>query len=124
MKKKILIIENDDMIREMLKQAFEAEDFDVFIAEDGAIGLSMIEKEKPDAILLDIMMDNVNGIEVMKSLNEKSKGILKKVVIMTNASENSFVAAALEYGVTSFIVKGDHDIEKVISIVKKISGTI
>lgn len=116
--KKIIIIEDDKISNGFLRKAL-SEFFTVESYYDGQTGLEGIHKSKPDLILLDLMMPGVNGFDVLKDLKAHSPELLEKVIIMSNSSENNFVATALEYNVTSFIVKGDYDLVDIVEMIKK-----
>ena len=64
--KKILVIEDDNMISSMYKTKFEAEGFAVFIADDGAKGLELAKQEKPDIIMLDVILPRLDGFSVLE----------------------------------------------------------
>lgn len=116
--KKIIIIEDDKITNGFLRKAL-SEFFIVQSYYDGQSGLDAIHKEKPDLILLDLMMPGLNGFDILKDLKATEPELLKHVIITSNSSENNFVATALEYNVTSFLVKGDYDLVDIVEIVKK-----
>lgn len=116
--KKIIILEDDKVNNDFLKKAL-SEFFIVQGYYDGKTGLDAIYSEKPDLVLLDLMMPGINGFDVLKDIKEKAPEILEKIIIVSNSSENNFVATALEYNVTSFVVKGDYDLVDIVEIVKK-----
>ncbi len=116
--KKIIILEDDKVNNDFLKKAL-SEFFTVQGYYDGKSGLEAIYSEKPDLVLLDLMMPGINGFDVLKDIKEKAPEILERIIIVSNSSENNFVATALEYNVTSFVVKGDYDLVDIVEIVKK-----
>lgn len=116
--KKIIILEDDKITNDFLRKAL-SEFFVVESYYDGKTGLDALFSKNPDLILLDLMMPEMNGFDVLKNIKEKSPELLEKIIIMSNSSENNFVATALEYNVTSFVVKGDYDLVDIVEIVKK-----
>lgn len=116
--KKVIIIEDDKVTNGFLRKAL-SEFFTVQSYYDGQSGLDAIHAEKPDLILLDLMMPGVNGFDILKDIKATAPDLLSKIIIMSNSSENNFVATALEYNVTSFVVKGDYDLVDIVEIVKK-----
>lgn len=116
--KKIIILEDDKITNDFLRKAL-SEFFTVESYYDGKSGLDAVYTKKPDLILLDLMMPEMNGFDVLKNIKEKYPELLEKIIIMSNSSENNFVATALEYNVTSFVVKGDYDLVDIVEIVKK-----
>ncbi len=117
--KRIIIIEDDKVTNGFLRKALSEFFSTVESCYDAQSGLDAIRKEKPDLILLDLMMPDLNGFDILKDLKTNSPELLSRVIIMSNSSENTFVATALEYNVTSFVVKGDYDLVDIVEIVKK-----
>ena len=86
MSKKILIIEDDRALRETTTAFLEAEGFRILQAPDGVQGLKSAEKEKPDLVLLDMMLPAKSGIEVCKALREK--GILVPIIFISGEKKD------------------------------------
>jgi DNA-binding response OmpR family regulator len=84
---KIAIIEDDQAIAQMYRLKFESEGYTVETAEDGELGLKLVELMKPDIILLDIMMPVMTGDEMLEKLRATSFGKDVKVIILTNMGE-------------------------------------
>ncbi len=84
MAEKILLIEDEELIVTLLQKKLEQEDYHTLIARDGEQGLKKIREERPDLILLDIIMPKIGGIEVMEKMNKDQE--LKKipVIIISN----------------------------------------
>jgi DNA-binding response OmpR family regulator len=115
----IAIIEDDQAIAQMYRIKFEAEGFSVQTAENGKIGLELLETMKPDIVLLDIMMPEMNGDEVLEKLRATPWGKDLKVIILTNMGEQEAPPKLKELGVTAFIVKAEMTPRQVADIVKK-----
>jgi len=115
--KKILIVDDDKAFLWILRQSLESVGFSVSFAEDGENGLEMAEKEKPDLILLDILMPKMDGIEVAKGLKEK--GIKLKIIFLTNLKDIEHMSQAVEITKeTDYIVKTETPIDQIIVRVK------
>jgi DNA-binding response OmpR family regulator len=84
--KKVLIIEDDEQYREILKKTVEKEGYQVLMAVDGETGLSIAQQEHPDLILLDILLPRADGIMVFRKLREDEWGKTVRVIILTNLS--------------------------------------
>ncbi|MEI9913439.1 MAG: response regulator [Candidatus Saccharibacteria bacterium] len=84
---KIAIIEDDQAISQMYRFKFEGEGYDVETAENGRIGLELAEKMKPDVILLDLMMPEMTGDQMLEKMRTTSWGKNIKVIILTNMGE-------------------------------------
>src|SRR3989344_898582 len=104
---KVAIVEDDQAISQMYRIKFESEGFEVETAENGKLGLELCEHMKPDIILLDLMMPEMNGDEMLKKLRETDWGKNTKVIILTNMGEQEAPANIKELKVESFIVKAD-----------------
>ncbi|MBN1331423.1 response regulator [Candidatus Dojkabacteria bacterium] len=115
--KKVMIVEDDKPISEVLKIKLDAEGFDVTVAENGKIATDLLAQGKYDLILLDLIMPEMNGFDVlewMKKENNKTK-----VIVLTNLSQPSDVEKAKKLGASDYIVKSDIDLSKVVEMVSK-----
>ncbi len=119
-KVKVLIIEDDSYISDMYKIKFDSENFETTVAEDGIKGIKEIERQKPDIVLLDIVMPKVDGFSVLKMIkkNENSKDI--PVVMLTNLGQKENVERGFELGATSYIIKAHFTPSEVVKKVKEI----
>src|SRR5437870_12623979 len=104
---KIAIIEDDQAISQMYRIKFEAEQYEVETAENGKLGLELSEKMKPDIILLDLMMPEMTGDQMLAALRKTDWGKNIKVIILTNMGEQEAPASLKEQGVKRFIVKAE-----------------
>lgn len=116
---KIAIIEDDPAISQMYRIKFEGEGYTVETAENGVLGLKLAEAIKPDIILLDLMMPEMNGHDMLKKLRAVSWGKSIKVVILTNMGEQEAPEGIRDLGVSAFILKADMTPRQVAEIVKK-----
>ena len=102
---KILLIEDDSFLVEMYTTKFELEGFEVVSAEDGKKGLDMVKKEKPDIILLDILMPKMDGFAVLDALKKDTAMADIPVILLTNLGQKDdvkklTVALMREYNMT------------------------
>jgi len=88
---KILVVDDSDDTREMMTKLLELESFTVVTAEDGSIGLDVAEMERPDIIITDINMPNLNGIEMIRRLRKQPQ--FSRVPIMAITAYGNGVAA-------------------------------
>lgn len=116
---KIAIIEDDQAISQMYRFKFEAEDFEVQTADNGRLGLALIESMKPDMILLDLMMPEMNGDEMLEKLRAAPWGKDRKVIVLTNMGEQEIPQRVKELGVNAVILKADMTPRQVADLVKK-----
>ncbi|HVV66861.1 MAG TPA: response regulator [Candidatus Saccharimonadales bacterium] len=119
---KIAIIEDDQAISQMYRFKFEAEGYDVQTAENGKLGLELIQKMKPDIILLDLMMPEMTGDEVLVKLRESSWGKNIKVIILTNMGEQEIPDIVKKMGVSGIILKANMTPRQVADLVKQNLG--
>lgn len=116
---KVAVIEDDMAISQMYRLKFEAEGFEVQTAENGKLGLEMLEGFKPAIILLDLMMPEMNGDEMLAELRKKPWGKDIVVIILTNLGEEEAPKSLKELNVHSFIVKAEMTPKQVAEKVKK-----
>ncbi len=114
---KIAIIEDDQVISQMYRIKFESEGFTVETAENGKLGLQLIEDMKPDIILLDLMMPEMSGDEMLVQLRKQPWGNIP-VIILTNVGEQEIPENAKQLGVKKFILKADMTPKQVVDLVK------
>lgn len=104
---KVAIIEDDMAISQMYRLKFETEGYEVQTADNGRLGLELTEEFKPDIILLDLMMPEMTGDEMLAELRKKPWGKDITVIILTNMGEEEAPKSLRELGVHSFIVKAE-----------------
>jgi len=117
MKKKILIVEDESSLLSALVEKLTKEGFETLEAKNGEEGLVMAKKEKPDLILLDIVMPVMDGITMLKQMRNSDWGKEIPVIMLTNLSEDDKVDESLENGAFEYLVKSDWKLE---DVVKKI----
>lgn len=117
MTKNILIIEDEVDIREAMAEAVQDAGFNVTTAANGAIGLSLALEQKPDLILLDIIMPIMDGHETLKKLREDEWGRNAKVIVLTAMDDVINIASAHEGSITDYIIKAHSSLD---DIVKKV----
>jgi DNA-binding response OmpR family regulator len=120
MSKKLLIIEDDIVLQNALGEYLSTEGFEISSAEDGEIGIQKALSEKPDLILLDIVLPKKDGYEVLEKVrsNDDTRNI--PIVLLTNLGSIADVEKALELGATTYLVKADYKLEEVTAKVKEI----
>jgi len=119
MKKKILIVEDEPSLLKILRDKFKDEGFEVFEAMNGIEGLEGALKNKPDLILLDIVMPRMDGMTMLKKLRQDSWGKGVSVMVLTNLSNSREIEEAVKNGVFDYLVKTDWKLDSVVSKVKQ-----
>jgi len=115
---KVAIVEDDVAIAQMYRFKFEAEGYQVETAENGRLGLELAEKMRPDMILLDLMMPEMTGEELLTAMRKTAWGKDIKVVVLTNRGEQEIPDSVREQGVTAVILKADMTPRQVAELVK------
>ena len=119
-KKRILIVEDDKALREMYQMRLSINNYDVIEAKDGEEGLDLAIKEKPDLILLDIMMPKMSGMDVLDILKSTPETKDIPVIVLTALSEESVKSKGLVYGAEDYLVKAQTMPGKVVEKIEKI----
>ncbi len=121
--KTILIIEDDINLVEMYQAKFSMEEFNVLTASDGAEGVAVALEEKPDVILLDILMPKVNGFEVLKQLKESPESRDIPVIVYTNvgtAESDERRDLAFSLGAADYLIKALHEPDAIVDRVNRL----
>ncbi len=105
-RKKILVVDDSFTARRFMGQAIKVSlKCDIVLAEDGAEGLKVMLKEKPDVVVLDMMMPFMNGIQVLKTMKKDNVLCKIPVIACTAVEDNSVVKQIIEIGVAKYIKK-------------------
>ncbi len=118
-KKKVLIAEDDQLISKMYKTKLEADGYKVITADNGAAALEAVKSEKPDIILLDIIMPQLDGFSVLKELKSDNATKSIKVLMLTNLGTDEDMAKGKELGADDYIVKASMTPSQVSAEIKK-----
>lgn len=119
---KIAIIEDDSVISQMYRMKFEADGFEVQVANNGKDGVSLAEQFAPDIILLDLQMPLMNGDEALKLIRKEEWGKNIPVLVLTNLGEEEAPKDIRSLGVEAYIVKADLTPRQVVEKVKSTLG--
>ena len=117
---KILFVEDEPNLQKTISEVLVQEGYKVFGAGDGEEGLKIAKQEKPNLILLDLILPKKDGFEVLKEL--KADNDLKDipVIVLTNLEGVGDVEKALEIGATTYLVKANYKLEDVVAKIKEI----
>jgi len=121
MKKNILLVDDDPLIIRMYQNKLSKEGYTVKTAFNGEEALIQVMKEKPDLILLDIMMPKMNGVETLKALKGEPKTEMIPVIILTNLGDNpEDVKNAKDLGALDYLVKSEITLRELSERVKRV----
>lgn len=119
---KIAIIEDDSVISQMYRMKFEADGFEVQIANNGKDGIELVKELGPDIVLLDMQMPVMNGDEALREIRKADWGKTVPVMILTNLGEEEAPKDIRSLGIDSYIVKADLTPRQVVERVKTALG--
>jgi len=119
---KIAIIEDDQTISQMYRMKFEADGFDVQLANNGKRGVDLVKTFKPEIILLDLQMPEMDGAEALTEIRKHNWGKDVPVIILTNMGEEESPKSLAALHVKSYIVKADFTPSQVVGKVKETLG--
>lgn len=119
-KAKILLIEDDEILRDLCVTKLQKEDYQVITAIEGQEGLSKIKEEKPDLVLLDIILPGIDGFEILKRV-QKTGGYLTKIpiILLTNLGQEKDIEKGKELGARDYLVKANLTTEQIIEKIKQ-----
>jgi len=115
--KKILIVEDDPLMSRVYCTTFKIKGYEVEAAMDGEEGITKTSSFRPDLVLLDVMMPKKNGFEVLNTLKSDPSTRSIPVVMLTNLAGEKDMETALACGALKYIVKSDHDPDKVADMI-------
>lgn len=116
---KVLLIEDEEILGDVLKEKLEQEKFTVEWATDGEAGMAKVKPFSPDLIVLDLILPKKDGFTVLKELKADPKFKTIPVVVLSNLGQDEEIKKALALGAVDYMVKAQHPINEVIEKIKK-----
>ncbi|QPJ65139.1 MAG: response regulator transcription factor [Candidatus Nitrohelix vancouverensis] len=104
-KEKVLVVEDEEDIQELLAYNLTKEGYEVYRADTGEMGLEQFRSKNPDLVLLDLMLPGLSGLEVCRKIREDSKHANVPIVMLTAKGEESDVVKGLELGADDYVTK-------------------
>lgn len=117
---KILIVDDDLMISDMYLLKFRESGFEAEAASDGKTAVQMIEKDQPDVVLLDIVMPQMDGFDVLREISKKNLAKKPKVILLTNVGQKEDVEKGMSLGAVEYIIKANFTPSEVVEKVKAV----
>lgn len=117
---RIAIIEDDPTISQMYRMKFETEGFNVRMARNGEIGVAIVKSFKPDIILLDLQMPEMDGAEALRLIRADPDSKTTPVIVLTNLGEEEAPSEIRSLGIHSYIVKANYTPRQVVAHVKEV----
>lgn len=121
---KILIVEDDMQLRNSLRDKIKYEGFSVVTAKDGIIGLKTAIKEKPDLILLDVIMPKMDGLKMLSELRKNKWGSTALVILLSNDDDPDHISETLKSNAADYLIKSDWRLDEIINKIKDTLGLI
>jgi DNA-binding response OmpR family regulator len=122
MSKKILIVEDDKFLRELISKKLKGEGFSVSEAVDGEAGLKQIKEIKPDLVLLDLILPSIDGFEVLSRVKEDPAIKSIPVIILSNLGQKEEVERGLKLGAYDYLIKAHFTPGEIIEKIRNILG--
>lgn len=116
----ILLAEDDHFLATALGDKLTREGFRVFKAKDGEEALTLARVEKPDLVLLDLIMPRKNGFQTLEELKKDADTAAIPVLILSNLGQESDIAKAKSLGAIDYLVKSDWPMSEVVARIKKV----
>lgn len=120
MAKKILIIEDDKFLRDLISQKLLKESFDIAQAVDGEDGIKKIKEEHPDLILLDLILPGIDGFEVLTQMKADPSLVSIPVIILSNLGQKEDIEKGLKLGANDFLIKAHFTPGEIIEKIKNV----
>jgi CheY-like chemotaxis protein len=117
---KVLVVEDDNNLREIFEMRLQAEGYDTLSAEDGEKALDIATREKPDLLIADIMMPKLSGFEMLENLRAVPGDYHPKVIIMTALGQDEDQARGQKLGVVKYLVKSQVTLEDFVRVVREV----
>lgn len=116
--KKILLVEDDQFLSSLLKNRLEKESLLVVVADDGQKALDILKKEKPDVVLLDLILPGISGFDVLEKIRAESTTKALPVIIISNLGQEEDRKKVAALGVADYFVKAETPIDILVEKVK------
>ena len=119
MKKKLLIIEDDDLIRDLYKRQLELADFEIDAYSNGKDGIAAAQKHPYSMILLDVMLPEMNGIEILQKLKQDPATKAMPVLFLSNLGQDAVINEGIALGAIGYLVKVSLTPNQLVEEIKK-----
>lgn len=120
--KKILVIDDDQFFCKTLEGALPAEKYTLVSAEDGEVGLEKLKSEKPDLIILDLMMPKLDGTAFLKKLQESTDLPKVPVLVSSNLSSVKKISDVMTMGAVGYVIKSDESLQSIVQDIERVLG--
>lgn len=116
---RILVVEDEEFLSKVMADKLKKEGFEVFVANNGEEGVALAKEHKPDVMLLDLIMPQKNGFEVLEELRADPSTRDTKVIILSNLGQPDDIEKGKALGAVDYFIKADTPIYEVVKIINK-----
>lgn len=119
-KRKVLLVEDDKFLRELISQKLDKEGYDILEAIDGEEGIKKIKEEKPELVLLDLILPGIDGFEVLSQMKGDPNLASIPVIILSNLGQKEDVEKGLKLGAVDYLIKAHFTPGEIIEKIKAV----
>ncbi|MDP2926547.1 MAG: response regulator [bacterium] len=123
MSRKILIIEDDLFLRELMSKKLVGEGYQISGATDGEEGIRSVKSEKPDLVLLDLILPGIDGFEVLARIKQDPEIAQTPVIVLSNLGQKEDIERGIKLGAVDYLIKAHFTpgeiVEKIASVFSK-----
>lgn len=119
---KIVFIEDEKALQKMLSAALKEAGYSVIAASDGEAGLAAVRTEKPDLVLLDLILPKMDGFAVLGEIKKDETISRIPVIVLTNLESVEDVEKVVALGATTYLVKANYDLPDIVLKIKEVLG--
>lgn len=119
MAKKLLVIEDDKFLRQLITRKLDKKDFNIIEAIDGEKGLDKIKEEKPDLVLLDLILPGMDGFEVLEKAKDNPETSSVPIIILSNLGQKEEIEKGLEMGAKDYLVKAHFTLGEIVEKIEQ-----
>ena len=119
-KKKILLVEDDVFMVELLAKDLETAGYEVIVAKNGREGVKKFEESAPDIVLLDLLLPDQNGFETLRQIRRHPNGPSTKTMILSNIAEGPDMEEAKRLGVIEYLVKANFTLQEIVKKIQEV----
>lgn len=120
--KKILIIDDDEFFPKTLGAVLSKDKYELISAPDGEVGMEKLKSDKPDLIILDLMMPKVDGATFLKTLQEDPDLPKPPVLVSSNLSSVKKISDMMAMGAVGYVIKSDESLQSIVQDIERIIG--
>ena len=115
----VMIAEDDALLLVTLQNQFEDAGYTVVTARNGTQGVALFASTKPDAVIMDVMMPEKDGVTMLEEIRANAPDDTTPFIVLSNANDMDYVARAMAQGAVAYLLKSDRQIDSVVKLVEE-----